>query len=227
MNSVVQFPDPRKADDEGLIAVGGELTADFLISAYSQGVFPWFNEDDPILWWSPNPRMVLIPEEFRLSKSLKQVVASEKFELRIDTCFGDVIEHCRKRDRPGQGGTWITLEMRNAYKELHRMGLAHSFETFYNGVLVGGLYGVSLGKAFFGESMFFLEPNSSKVAFYYLVGWCRQFGFQFIDAQQPTRHLHSLGAKEMIRNDFLDKLSEALKYPTLNRKWNAAELILL
>lgn len=224
MNSVVQFPDPRKADDEGLIAMGGELSADFLISAYSQGVFPWFNENDPILWWSPNPRMVLVPDEFRLTKSLKQIVVGEKFEIRIDTCFRDVIEHCRIKDRPGQGGTWITIEMRNAYVELHRMGLAHSFEAFYKGELAGGLYGVSLGKAFFGESMFFLEPNSSKFAFYHLVSWCRHFGYHFIDAQQPTGHLRSLGAKEMPRNDFLDKLSEAIKCPTMKGKWKVEEM---
>ena len=220
MEYLVQFPDPRKADHDGLVAVGGELNPDYLIAAYAQGIFPWFNLDDPILWWSPNPRMVLIPGNFKLSKSLRKLINSGKFELRIDSNFTQVISSCGNIPRQGQQGTWITEDIKKAYTELHELGIVHSFETYKGNKLVGGLYGVSLGRAFFGESMFFTEPNASKFAFYYLVQWCKQHNFHFIDAQQSTGHLKSLGAEDISRDDFLIMLYEALQFPTLQRHWD-------
>lgn len=219
MEYLIQFPDPELADDEGLLAVGGELTPEYLIVAYSSGIFPWFAEGDPILWWSPNPRLVLYPKDFKLSKSLAKLVKSNRFELKIDVDFKSVIENCSKIKRPDQEGSWITDEMIAAYVTLHNLGIAHSFETYFEGNLVGGLYGVSMGKAFFGESMFFKERDASKFAFYHLVGWCKKNDFLFIDAQQPTSHLKSLGAIEIERKNFLDELKEALKYETNQGKW--------
>ena len=222
MDRNIQFPDPNKTDDEGLVAVGGELSADFLVAAYAQGVFPWFNEGDPLMWFSPNPRMVLLTKDFKVSKSLRQLIRSDKFELRIDTCFNKVIAQCSNIKREGQDGTWITEDMERAYNELHDLGITHSFETYMNGELVGGLYGVSLGKAFFGESMFFKEANASKFAFYYLVEWCKQHDFHFIDAQQSTSHMKSLGAKDIPRKEFLEMLQKALQHNTHQGRWKNA-----
>jgi leucyl/phenylalanyl-tRNA---protein transferase len=219
MEYQIQFPDPELADDDGLIAVGGELTPEYLISAYVKGIFPWFGEGDPILWWSPNPRLVLYPENFKVSKTLAKLVKSDRFELKIDTSFSSVIKSCSKIKRPDQEGSWITDEMIAAYCTLHDLGIAHSFETYLDGKLVGGLYGLSMGKAFFGESMFFKERDASKFAFYHLVSWCKAHDFHFIDAQQPTNHLKSLGAKEIERNAFLAELNEALQFETIQGKW--------
>lgn len=220
METLIQFPDPNLADDQGIVAVGGELSPQFLLSAYMQGIFPWFNDNQPILWWSPNPRLILYPKDFKISNSLKQLIRGNKFEIRIDIDFASVIENCSKVYRAGQDGTWITPEMKNAYLELHRLGFAHSFETYWEGKLVGGLYGVSLGNAFFGESMFFLERDASKFALYHLVNWCLDRGFSFIDAQQPTAHLKSLGAIEVERAFFLDLLRKCLEKPALSGKWS-------
>ncbi len=219
METLIQFPDPNLADDQGVVAVGGELSPKYLLSAYLQGIFPWFNDDQPILWWSPNPRLVLFPNDFKISNSLKQVINSNKYTVKCDTGFEQVIENCSSVHRPGQNGTWITQEMKGAYINLHHQGYAHSFETYLNDRLVGGLYGVSLGHAFFGESMFFLERDASKFALYHLVGWCKRHGFDFIDAQQPTAHLKSLGAIEMDRGQFLEKLRKTIKKKTLIGKW--------
>jgi leucyl/phenylalanyl-tRNA--protein transferase len=219
MEYLVQFPDPELANDEGLVAVGGELTPEYLISAYSAGIFPWFAEGDPILWWSPNPRLVLYPDDFKVSKTLAKLVKNERFELKIDADFNSVIQNCSEIERPDQLGSWITDEMIDAYKELHNLGIAHSFETYSDGELVGGLYGLSLGKAFFGESMFFKERDASKFAFYHLVHWCKSHDFHFIDAQQPTDHLKSLGAKEIERKIFLKELNEALNFEAILGKW--------
>jgi len=215
----VQFPDPNQADDDGLVAVGGELNPEYLLSAYSSGIFPWFGDADPILWWSPNPRLVLFADDFKVSKSLKKTVDSSSFTVQIDHDFSSVIKSCSKSPRPGQDGTWITKEMIDAYIQLHEMGIAHSFETYFENKLVGGLYGISLGKAFFGESMFFKKTDASKVALYYLVEWCKKNEFHFIDAQQPTEHLMSLGAKKMERKSFLEKLDHALDFETLQCRW--------
>ncbi len=219
MEFPVQFPDPKKADPQGLVAMGGELSPAYLLSAYSQGIFPWFSEGDPILWWSLDPRMVLFPENFKITKSLKQIIRSDKFEIRIDTSFEEVIAQCRKIKRNEQDETWITQEMMKAYIHLHKLGYAHSFETYYDHQLVGGLYGLSLGKAFFGESMFFHKSNASKFALYHLVTWCRNHNFNFIDVQQSTGHLKSLGAIDMDRSEFLKKLKKALQHETLKGKW--------
>ena len=214
-----QFPDPRTADADGLLAVGGDLSIESLVTAYSRGIFPWFEENSPILWWSPDPRLILHPEKFRVSRSLDQQIKNNKFRVKIDSAFEEVIRNCAAVNRNGQLGTWITQEMMLAYIRLHHAGFAHSFETWYNDRLVGGLYGVSLGRSFFGESMFYLMTNASKVALYYLVEWAKHNNFHFIDAQQSTSHLKSLGAEEVPRIKFLDMLGKSLEYPTLKGTW--------
>lgn len=216
---MVEFPDPRLADDDGLIAHGGELTPEFLLSAYCQGIYPWFCEDEPILWWSPNPRMVLLPENFKLRKSLQQVIRRGTFEVKVDTAFKEVITQCSKIARPAQDETWITNDMVSAYIKLHELGFAHSFESYYQGKLVGGLYGISIGNCFFGESMFFTKTDASKVAFYHLVQFAQKHNFAFIDAQQETEHLKSLGAEIIPREEFLEQLTETLKQKTMQCKW--------
>lgn len=207
------------ADEEGLLAAGGDLSVEALLTAYSMGIFPWYNQGSPILWWSPDPRMVLFPGELKVSGSLKQQIRSGKFTLRIDFSFDQVITQCACMPRNGQQGTWITDEMQKAYIDLHTAGYAHSFEVFTDGRLVGGLYGVSLGRAFFGESMFHKHRDASKVALYSLVQWCLRNDFSFIDAQVPTLHLQSMGAKEIPRNQFLNLLNDALAHPTIRGRW--------
>ena len=197
------FPDVSLAGEDGLLASGGSLESEVLLEAYSKGIFPWYSEGSPILWWSPDPRMVLYPEKFRISKSLRQTLRTNKLEIRINTVFPELIEQCSLVPRPGQEGTWITREMTDAYIHLHKEGYAHSFEVFRQEKLVGGLYGVSLGRAFFGESMFHLERDASKVALYHLVEFARKNQFDCIDAQQSTDHLKSLGAIELNRTEFL------------------------
>jgi leucyl/phenylalanyl-tRNA--protein transferase len=219
MALTIQFPDPREADDKGLVAVGGELSNDYLLAAYAQGVFPWFNEGEPILWWSPNPRMVLFPKDFKCSDSFMQTLRSNKYSVRVDEQFEEVIRNCAEVERPGQKGTWITKGMIKAYSQLHLDGYAHSVETYRNHKLVGGLYGVSLGKAFFGESMFHYERDASKVALYFLTRLMLKWDFHFIDAQQSTPHLKKMGAVDMERDQFLLKLEKALCFPTLKGKW--------
>ncbi len=214
------FPDPELAEEEGIIAIGGDLSPERLIAAYSCGIFPWYSEGDPILWFSPNPRMVLYPQNFKRSDTLARLVRSEKYELRIDTAFSSVIASCAKIPRPGQDGTWITGDMQEAYIRLHELGLAHSFETYLDGKLVGGLYGVSLGNAFFGESMFHHERDASKFAFNALVEFASKHHFDFIDAQQPTKHLTSLGAQEVPRTTFLRELASTQHNDTLQGHWS-------
>jgi len=218
MPYVYQFPDPLSADADGLLAAGGDLSVESLITAYSRGIFPWYNEE-PILWWSPDPRMVLFPSDFKVMPSLKQRINSGCYTVKTDTAFREVILNCAAMKRKDQKGTWITEEMCMAYTRLHEAGLAHSFETYYQNELVGGLYGVSLGRVFFGESMFHLKTDASKVALYFLVEWCKQHGFSFIDAQQSTSHLKSMGAVDVPRPAFLKILHGALKYPTMKGPW--------
>lgn len=213
------FPPAEKADSDGLLAYGGELTNELLLIAYTRGLFPWYSPGDPVLWWCPDPRMIVLPEWFRPSKSLRKTVRTGIFEVHSDTCFEEVIRYCARVPRPGQKGTWITPEMERAYIALHKEGFAHSVEVFQNGSLVGGLYGVSLGRVFFGESMFYLVSNASKVAFYYLVEFLKKHEFHLIDAQMTTRHLTNLGGKEVSRNAFLGMLEKALQFPTLQGKW--------
>ncbi|MCK4441346.1 MAG: leucyl/phenylalanyl-tRNA--protein transferase [Sulfurovaceae bacterium] len=214
------FPNAREASDEGLLAYGGDLNPNRLLTAYRKGIFPWFNPEDPILWWSPNPRLVLYPNEFKRSKSLKRVIRNRGFEVRFDTNFEAVIDYCGKVPREGQVGTWLTQEMKEAYIELHKMGFAHSIETYLEDKLVGGFYGVSMGKAFFGESMFALVPNASKVALSYLSNIFVQKCYDFIDCQVETPHLVSLGAKLISRDDFLNELEDALEKPSDIGSWS-------
>lgn len=219
MSFEYQFPDPRTADPDGLLAAGGDLSVESLLTAYSQGIFPWYDKQSPILWWSPDPRLVLFPEKFRQSASLKQRIRSGIYTVKTDHDFEGVIRRCATAKRGGQTGTWITEAMVKAYTDLHRAGFAHSFETYCGGKLVGGLYGVSLGRAFFGESMFYHMRDASKVALQSLIDWSVKHEFLFIDAQQSTAHLKSLGAEDIDREVFLKLLKEALKYPTLKGKW--------
>jgi leucyl/phenylalanyl-tRNA---protein transferase len=215
----IRFPHPSIADKDGLLAIGGDLSSERLLNAYTNGIFPWFDEDSPILWWSPDPRMILFPKEFKKSKSLSQTIRRGKFEIRFDNDFGRVIRNCAEAGRRDEEGTWITSGMISAYLILHEMGYAHSVESYVNGTLAGGLYGLSLGKAFFGESMFHLERDASKVALSALVERCLEWDFHFIDAQQRTEHLRSLGARPVPRTTFLKMLAGALEYPTLSGKW--------
>jgi leucyl/phenylalanyl-tRNA--protein transferase len=219
LNKEPIFPDPNLADESGLLAVGGDLSVDRLVQAYSNGIFPWYSQGEPILWWSPDPRMVLFPENFKISKSLKQTLKNKSFEVKFDTNFREVIKRCAEVPRRGQPGTWITKEMSNAYQNLFKEGIAHSVETYQNGNLVGGLYGLSLGAVFFGESMFQTERDASKVALYHLVKKVTQWNFLMIDAQVETDHMKSLGAINIERKEFLMILEKALNHPTIKGKW--------
>lgn len=219
LDSEIRFPDPSEAEPGGLLAVGGDLSPERLLLAYENGIFPWYSEGDPILWFSPDPRMVFLPGDFRFSKTLLKTVSSGKFSVRVDTDFAAVIENCARVGRKGQSGTWITEEMKAAYGKLHELGYAHSFETYLEGMLVGGLYGVSLGGAFFGESMFHLETDASKAALFHLARKCREFGFDFIDSQVPTDHMRTLGGREISRKEFLLALESSLGKKTLRGRW--------
>lgn len=197
------FPDPNLADDDGLLAVGGDLSVERLMLAYRSGIFPWFDSDDPVLWWSPDPRMVLFPGELYVSKSMKKVISSKVFSVTINKDFPSVIEHCSRIPRSGQRGTWITREMIDAYCALHDRGIAKSVEVWRDGKLVGGLYGVDLGHVFCGESMFSLESNASKTAFIFLAEYLRKHNYLLLDCQMHNDHLASLGAREIPRDEFL------------------------
>lgn len=218
-NPSLAFPPVELADDTGLLAYGGDLTIERLISAYESGIFPWYEATQPILWWAPPMRMIMYPPEFKLSKSLSQSVRNKGFILKIDTSFEEVIVNCAKTPRSGQNGTWLTDEMQMAYLKLHEEGFAHSFEIWLNDELVGGLYGLSLGKAFFGESMFSIARDASKVAFYHLTQFCLKNDIQFIDCQLHTSHLESLGAAEVPRKKFMKELKQALAFPDKQEKW--------
>lgn len=202
-NNDLWFPPVTDALDEGLLAIGGDLSRERLLLAYRNGIFPWFNEDEPPMWWSPDPRFVLFPGELKVSKSMKQVLRSHKFEFRTDTAFEQVINNCRQAPRPGQDGTWISPDVMNAYIGLHKAGYAHSAEAWQDGVLAGGLYGVLLGRAFFGESMFAHVSNASKFAFISWVQLLQEKGIELIDCQVYTEHLESLGACMIPRAQFI------------------------
>ena len=205
------FPSPELADEDGLLAVGGDLSEGRLLLAYSMGIFPWYSDGSPILWWSPDPRLVLLPGDLKVSRSLRQVIKKGIFTVTMNTAFEEVIRHCSETDRRGQDGTWITREMIDAYIRLHRAGYAHSIESWHDGELAGGLYGIALGKAFFGESMFAKKSNASKVAFVTLVGNLFKLDYHFLDCQVTTEHLKRLGAKEVTRKKFLGMLKKALQ----------------
>jgi leucyl/phenylalanyl-tRNA--protein transferase len=202
------FPPVEEAED-GLVGIGGDLSSERLLLAYSNGIFPWFENDEEILWWSPDPRMVLFPEKFKISKSLRQSIRNKGFELKIDFDFESVIHACSQIQRPEGEGTWITPGMHQAYMELYHKGYAHSFEIYQNDRLVGGLYGVSLGKAFFGESMFSKVSDASKVALYHLINFAKQNNFLFIDAQVETEHLKRMGAENISRTQFISLLRKS------------------
>lgn len=219
-----RLPDTKRAlpagsDAPGLLAAGGELTPQRLAEAYSKGVFPWYSEGQPVLWWSPEPRMVLFTDEFRLKRSLRKTIA--KFirtpgsEVRFDSAFRRVITACSQTPRAGQDGTWIVSEMVEAYGAWHRLGQVHSVETWVDGELVGGLYGVGLGRMFFGESMFSFRTDASKIALAALVCFCREHGIAMIDCQQRTGHLASLGGREVSRTEFEQRLSHGLGAPAI------------
>ena len=213
------FPPPDYADASGLLAVGGDLSSERLLEAYRLGIFPWYSDDQPILWWSPDPRLVLKLDEFKVSRSLRKTLRKGVFKVTFDRAFQEVIRGCASVPREHQKGTWITQEMKEAYIKLHGLGYAHSVEAWCGEELAGGLYGVSLGKAFFGESMFHRRTDASKVALAVLVEKLSDWKFRFIDAQMTTEHLLGLGAREMSRRIFLRRLQSALRHPTKRGKW--------
>ncbi len=213
------FPPAELAARSGILAVGGDLSSRRLVEAYRNGIFPWYSDDDPIIWWSPDPRYVLFPGELRVSRSMRQTIKREIFSITFDRDFRGVIGACRSSRRRKEKGTWITDEMLEAYTELFELGLAHSVEAWKDDRLAGGLYGVSLGGCFFGESMFAAVSNASKAAFVALVERLRSRGFTLIDCQVHTAHLESLGARGIPRAYFLELLAEALKMPTLRGNW--------
>jgi leucyl/phenylalanyl-tRNA--protein transferase len=218
------FPPVAKAlrSPNGLLCAGADLSPQRLIDAYSRGIFPWFSEGDPILWWSPDPRMVLFPDELKVSRSLRKTVARGLYETRFDTAFAQVMTQCAAPREPG-GGTWIVPGMVAAYVRLHELGHAHSVESWKDGSLVGGLYGIHLGRVFFGESMFSRETDASKVALVKLVERLRALEVRVVDCQQATGHLASLGAREIPRRDFAQLLAESIQYPPTGSRWPATE----
>ena len=213
------FPPLEAASPEGLLAVGGDLNPDRLVSAYRQGVFPWFSDGQPILWWSPDPRAILYPADLHISRSLRKSLRTQGFEVTADRAFDDVIQRCAE-SRNAREGTWITSGMQEAYCTLHRMGYAHSVETWQNGQLVGGLYGLAIGKAFFGESMFSQITDASKTALVALSVSLTASGYHFIDCQVVSEHLNSLGAKAVPRYRFSSELKQAVETPVNETPWN-------
>ena len=214
------FPAPHLAIREGLLAVGGDLSPERLLLAYRSGIFPWYDEDEPILWWSPDPRMVLLPDDFHMSRSLARTIRGGTFTVTMDTAFREVIEACANAPRPDQDGTWIMPEMVQAYTRLHDLGYAHSVECRQDGRLVGGLYGVSLGRCFFGESMFHEVADASKVALAALVQRTTEWEFTLIDCQVPNPHLVRLGARKMPRKQFLALLQQSFDTPDRAGRWS-------
>jgi leucyl/phenylalanyl-tRNA--protein transferase len=214
------FPPVSKAlkSPNGLLCAGGDLTPERLVQAYSQGIFPWFSEGDPILWWSPDPRMVLFPDELKVSHTLRKTIERGTYETRFDTAFRTVIEECSS-PRGGQAGTWIVPEMIDAYTRLHELGFAHSVESWRDGELAGGLYGIALGNVFFGESMFSRAADASKVALVRLVERLKAGDCQVIDCQQATAHLASLGAREIPRKAFAQLVQESIQYSPSGERW--------
>jgi len=217
------FPEVGTAlrEPNGLLAAGGDLSPERILDAYRHGIFPWFSPGDPVLWWSPDPRMALFPAEFKLSRSLARVIRNGGFELRFDTAFESVMRACAE-PRPGQNGTWIQEDMIAAYCALHELGYAHSVETWRDGELVGGLYGIAIGRMFYGESMFSREANASKVALAHLARQLERWNFELIDCQMNTPHLASLGAREIPRAEFVARLQELVNCaPVTNWRFDA------
>lgn len=207
LNDQLWFPPVQDALEDGLLAMGGDMGIDRLLLAYKSGIFPWYDGDIP-LWWSPDPRFVLFPDELKESKSMKAIEKKKVFQFRTNTAFADVIRNCKLLARKGQDGTWITDELEASFNELHRMGVAHCAEAWHEGILVGGLYGIRMGHCFFGESMFSKHSNASKFAFIQYVKLLKQEGVQLIDCQVYTEHLESLGARMIPRSDFIQRISK-------------------
>ncbi len=220
LSQKIEFPSPHFAEEDGLLAVGGCLSEERLLLAYRMGIFPWFSEGDPVLWWSPDPRLALYPQELRVSKSLQKVIRKKQFHLTMDTAFTRVINACASSRTQNNEGTWLTEYMIESYIKLHESGFAHSVEAWYKGELAGGLYGVSLGRCFFGESMFTRLSNASKVAFVALVHFLEKLSFDLIDCQITTRHMVRFGAKEVPRAMFLKQVEDSLQSSTKKGKWS-------
>lgn len=214
------FPPLQAAltEPNGLLAVGGDLSQERLLDAYAHGIFPWYNDGDPVLWWSPDPRMVLFPGELNISRSLRKTLAKGNYEIRVDSAFREVMQGCAQ-PRVDQNGTWITGEIIDGYCRLHHLGVAHSVETWINDEMVGGLYGVALGRMFYGESMFSRRSDASKIAFAHLVRQLQRWNFGMIDCQMKTVHLTSLGAREIPRGDFAARLAGLVNLPGLTGNW--------
>jgi leucyl/phenylalanyl-tRNA--protein transferase len=206
----IRFPPVEEAEPDGLLAVGGDLSPACLLTAYASGIFPWYSEKTPILWWSPDPRCILPLDAVHVPRSLKKDLRRSPFEYTLNGNFAEVIRRCAESPRPGQDGTWLVKEMRPAYERLHRLGRAHSAEAWRDGRLAGGIYGVALGRAFFGESMFYAEPNASKAALLHLVEQLKRRGFTLFDCQQDSAHMRRFGALEIRRTEFMLRLKEAL-----------------
>lgn len=219
LSEELAFPHPSLAEPNGLLAVGGDLSPERLILAYQNGIFPWYSSGSPILWWCPSPRPVLFPEDLRVGRSLRKTIRREPYRITMDQAFEDVVQACATIPRPNQDGTWITAEMQAAYQELHELGIAHSVEAWEDDSLVGGLYGVSLGGAFFGESMFARRGDASKLAFVRLVLQLASWRFRLIDCQVETEHLHRFGARDLPLDGFLKRLDSALALPTRRGQW--------
>lgn len=216
------FPSGHTANADGIVALGGDLSVNRLLLAYQNGIFPWFNDDDPLVWWCPDPRFVLYPQDLKVSKSMRPYFNQKKFQVTVDQAFETVIRNCKTAKREGQGGgTWITESMVKGYVDLHRAGFAHSVEVWQKEELVGGLYGVGLGKVFFGESMFSKKSNASKFGFISMVRRLTEQGFDLIDCQQKTNYLGSLGAKEISRTAFLEHLEKNKAKPTVRGNWSS------
>lgn len=208
LSEEIVFPDPHLAEDDGLLAIGGDLSVDRLLEAYVNGIFPWYNEGDPIMWWSPKPRCILLPQEIKVSKSMAKIIKKDMFNVTIDNDFEGVISNCQSMRK--EEGTWITEEMKNAYVRLHNAGYALSVESYLEGELVGGLYGVVIGRCFFGESMFSKVSNASKIALIKLARILEKNKFEFIDCQMKTNHLVSMGAKMIEFDEFLKLIDKGL-----------------
>jgi leucyl/phenylalanyl-tRNA--protein transferase len=216
------FPPPEHANREGILAVGGDLSVPRLLEAYRRGIFPWYESREPILWWSPDPRLILEPAALHVSRSLRATLRRGTYDIRFDTAFRRVIGACAATPRRGQEGTWISPEIESAYTRLHELGVCHSIEAWSGTELAGGLYGVCLGRAFFGESMFSRRSDASKVALVALAAYLQRLGVELIDCQVPSPHLLSLGAREVPRAEFLRRLDRALQEPRPPGKWCSA-----
>ncbi len=219
----LSFPPPELAREDGLLAVGGDLSPERLVLAYQNGIFPWTTEHGPLLWWCPAPRFVLMPEDLHVGRTLRKLQRRAPYRLSLDEAFAEVIRGCATTKRPGQPGTWIRPDIQAAYIELHRRGIAHSVEAWEGDTLVGGLYGVALGSVFCGESMFARRPNASKLAFVAVVEQLRAWGFTMVDCQIFTEHLDRFGAIELELDDFLEQLYDGIEGPGKQGRWRFDE----